>query len=103
MIRSDDSVMNCDNFIRASPVLVPSRSRQIDREDAALASNVTYAEGALVRFHGAAADREPESDTTSVAAPLFEGPKQLFGLAVGETAALVRDFDQDSITCGASC
>jgi hypothetical protein len=84
----------------AAAARVRSRSglRKVDREDATSARNVAYTQCSAIRFYGAAADREPKTESRPVGAPLFERVKQLLDLSVRKAAALVLNFQEDP-TC----
>ena len=57
---------------------------------------------ATAGLHALEADRESETQPVVVDAPLFERPKQAFGLSRRQASALVLDVDENATVCRAS-
>src|ERR1700682_5044332 len=72
--------------------------RQLDREDAALAGHVHDPNLAAVRVDALAADGKTKPEAGLVGAAPIERTEQPLRLARRQTAALVFDLDEDSIS-----
>ena len=69
--------------------------RQDDGEYAALSGKVVHSKSPPVQRDGLATDRQPEPQTRPIPVLLSERLEELLGLAFGQAAALILDFEHD--------
>ena len=73
------------------------QARQVDGEDTPAARQVARVDPAVVGFSAPSAEGETQTHPGSVGAALLERSKDLVDIATRQSAALVRDFDQDAL------
>jgi len=73
-------------------------TRKINSENTTYARYVTDAENSSIRFHTPLGNRQPQANTSFILIALCEGFKHFLGITGRETAAVVFNVNEDTIT-----
>jgi PAS domain S-box-containing protein len=75
-------------------------ARQINGEDTSPFRHVPRRDLAVIRFDAPSAEREPETQASTIRAALLERSEQFAGIASGKPAAFVLNLDADALGVG---